>query len=72
VQTVGQVPQWSLSDFKSTHAPPQSVYPKLQAMPQPAVVQVALPLAMPAQILPQTPQFLVSESSLTQAPLHGL
>src|SRR4051812_38825028 len=72
VHTVGQAPQWLLSDLKSTHAPPQSVYPKLQATPQPDALHTALPLGTLRQILPHVPQFCVSPSSLTHTPLHGL
>jgi hypothetical protein len=44
----------------------------LQAIPQAAVVQVALPLGTPEQTWSHMPQFCVSESSLMQAPWHGL
>ena len=61
-----QPPQFALSLVVSTHTPAQRVKPALQAVPQPLLVHVAVPLGTLGQLMPQAPQFLVSLLVSTQ------
>ena len=66
-QVTPQAPQFCVvSSF--TQAPSQGLKPASQAMPQPAVPQVALPLATPGQAVPQPWQWAGSEAVSTQEP----
>lgn len=60
-----------MSEPKSTQAPLQFVYPKLQSMSQPLGPQTALPFGVAPQLVPQVLQLVVS-SSFRQAPLQRL
>jgi hypothetical protein len=55
-----QPPQLELSFVVSTHMPEQRVKPALQAVPQPLLVHVAVPLSTLGHIVPHAPQFFVS------------
>ena len=53
-------PQLELSVDVSTHAPEQRVKPALQAVPQPLLVQVAVPFGALGHFRPHPPQLLMS------------
>jgi hypothetical protein len=65
-----QLPQWLAFVVRSTHAPPHSVYPLLQATAQLLWVQAAVPFAGEEHAVEHAPQWFVSEVRSTQAPLH--
>jgi hypothetical protein len=62
-----QPPQLELSFVVSIHTPEQRVYPALQAVPQPLLVHVAVPLGPLGHFVPHAPQLLMSLVVLTQA-----
>ncbi len=67
-----QPPQLLLSFVKSTHAPLQSVYPLLHAMPH-VPVHTAVALAMPVEhAVPHVPQLLTLFVVSTHTPLHNV
>ena len=53
-------PQLELSVDVSIHAPEQRVKPALQVVPQPLLVQVAVPLGALGHFVPHPPQLLIS------------
>jgi hypothetical protein len=55
-----QLPQWGLLLVRSKQAPPQLVYPLLQAMPQVPPLHVAVPLVTPEHLVLQPPQWFGS------------
>jgi hypothetical protein len=59
-QTTPQPPQFALSFVVSTHLPEQRVKPALQAVLQPLLVQVGVPLGTLGHVVPHAPQFFVS------------
>jgi len=65
-QAIPQPPQFSGSLSVLTQLPLQRAYPELHAVPQPLLVQVAVPLLIPGHTVPQAPQFLVSLLVSTQ------
>jgi hypothetical protein len=60
-------PQLFLSEAVSTQAPEQAERPALHWTPHFCAMQVAEPLAGTGQLLPQAPQFAVSDSMLAHS-----
>ena len=69
LQAVPQAAQWFALLVRSTHAPPQGVYPGSHVDVQLPPLQ-GVPLATAGQALPQLPQLLVSVLVSTHALLH--
>ena len=67
-----QLPQCGLLIVRSTHAPPQSVYPLLQVMPHVPPLHAPAPLVTPGHLVPQPPQLFVSLFVSTQVLLKKL
>ena len=65
--TTPQPPQLELSLRVSTHMAEQRVKPALQAVPQPLLVHVAVPLGTLGHFVPHAPQLFVSRLASTQA-----
>jgi hypothetical protein len=59
-QAMPQPPQLALSFVVSMHMPEQRVKPASHAVPQPLLVQVAVPWPVPGHFLPHAPQLLMS------------
>ena len=67
-----QLEQWSWSDCRSKHWPPQFVNPALHRMPQLTPMQVAVPFFGCGQVVPQPPQFRTSFEVRTQIPAQSV
>jgi hypothetical protein len=64
-------PQLALSLCSLRHAPPQALYPALQATPHALPLQVALPFEGVGQVAPHVAPQLLMSVLLTQVPLHA-
>ena len=65
-QTTPQPPQLKLSVVVSMQVPEHRVRPASQAVPQPLLVHVAVPLGTLGHVVPHPPQFLMSLLVSTQ------